>query len=140
MSNIDKQVLIRGDMNKAKVALAVTMVVIAGMIAVGSTALPRLLPPTGYTYQGKALMSETEYQEFKQLMAAHAVSDYQAEVLNIGYPILIQYKFTQTQTIDVPDFVNKTSSVEVERYDTSILALLAGIPLAFGILLLSEDN
>jgi hypothetical protein len=52
--------------------------------------------PNGYKHTGKELFNETEFLEFKTVMASDDVNYIKFEVLNVDYPVLVQYSFVST--------------------------------------------
>lgn len=56
--------------------------------------LPSVLDPTGYRHTGKELFNETEFLEFKMALASDDIDDLKLEIMNVDYPVLVQYSFT----------------------------------------------
>lgn len=79
-----------------KMFWGIFLIIISIAIIALSCILPSVLDPTGYRHTGKELFNETEFLEFKTVMASDDVNYIKFEVLNVDYPVLVQYSFVST--------------------------------------------
>jgi hypothetical protein len=82
-----------------KMFWGIFLVIIGIAIITVSCILPTVLDPTGYTHTGKELFNETEFIEFKIALASDDVDNLELEVMNVSYPVLVQYSFTTSDDI-----------------------------------------
>lgn len=77
-----------------KMFWGIFLIIIGIAIIALSCILPSVLDPTGYRHTGKELFNETEFLEFKMVLASDDIDDLKLEIMNVDYPVLVQYSFT----------------------------------------------
>jgi hypothetical protein len=104
------------------------LIIIGIAIIALSCILPSVLDPTGYRHTGKELFNETEFLEFKMVLASDDIDDLKLEIMNVDYPVLVQYSFT---TSDDSKLANEDITPIIQ--DGYFLLLLNAVPfLAIG--------
>ena len=111
-----------------KMFWGIFLIIIGIAIIALSCILPSVLDPTGYRHTGKELFNETEFLEFKMVLASDDIDDLKLEIMNVDYPVLVQYSFT---TSDDSKLANEDITPIIQ--DGYFLLLLNAVPfLAIG--------
>ena len=99
------------------------LIIIGIAIIALSCILPSVLDPTGYRHTGKELFNETEFLEFKMVLASDDIDDLKLEIMNVDYPVLVQYSFT---TSDDSKLANEDITPIIQ--DRYFLLMLNALP------------
>lgn len=111
-----------------KMFWGIFLIIIGIAIIALSCILPSVLDPTGYRHTGKDLFNETEFLEFKMVLASDDIDDLKLEIMNVDYPVLVQYSFT---TSDDSKLANEDITPIIQ--DGYFLLMLNAVPfLAIG--------
>jgi hypothetical protein len=103
------------------------LAVIGVLIALVGIVLSVTLPPEFYVHSGKYLMDETTYQSFKIDMAQDDVNIITMNVLNDGYPKLVDYSYESN--CDMDNYKGNVSNGDINKTGETVAVI--GVILAF---------
>lgn len=120
---------------KIIIGLIATIIGLAWMVI--SAILPLQVEPIGYTHTGKELFNEQDFADFKIELASDDIKNLQLDIINVDYPILVDYYFTTS-------FGYKIFNEDIEPIPNNNLLILMFICVPFiaggGITIINEVN
>lgn len=120
---------------KIIIGVIATIIGVAWMVI--SAILPFIVEPISYSHTGKELFNEQEFADFKIELASDDVKDLQLDIMNVDYPILVNYQFTTNSDTKIVD-----EDIEPIPNDNLIFLMFICVPFIAGgvITIINEVN